>query len=50
MRLVTAARFRAVGFLLLEAAGLALLIAESVGKDAKLRDAVFGFVKKARTL
>lgn len=50
MRIVTSARLRAVGFLLLEAAGLALLIAESIGKDDNLRGAVAGFVKKARAL
>ncbi len=50
MRIVTSARLRAAGILLLEAAGLALLIAESVSKDDKLRMAVLGFVKKARAL
>jgi hypothetical protein len=50
MRIVTSARLRAVGILLLEAAGLTLLIAKSINKDDKLRGAVVGFIKKARAL
>lgn len=50
MRIVTSARLRAVGILLLEAAGLALLLVERVGSDPKLRGAVAGFFKKARAL
>ncbi len=50
MRIVTSARLRAVGFLLLEAASLALLFADRVGKDATLRGALASFVKRARSL
>jgi hypothetical protein len=50
MRIMTSTRLRAVGFLLLEAAGLALLVAKHVGKDDELRDAVGTFVKKMRAL
>lgn len=50
MRLMTSARLRAVGIVLLEAAGLALLLADRIGKDPKTRGAVVGFVKKVRAL
>jgi hypothetical protein len=50
MRIVTSARLRAVGTLLLEAAALGLLLAKGISKDAKLRGAVFDFIKKARKL
>ena len=50
MRIVTSARLRAVGILLLEAAGLALLIAERVGKDPSLKTSVSDLIKKARAL
>lgn len=50
MRVVTSARLRAVGILLLEAAGIALLIAERVGSDKTLRTSIVGLIKKARAL
>jgi hypothetical protein len=50
MRIVTSARLRAVGFLLLEAAALALLIAERIGKDPTLKTSMLDFIKKARSL
>lgn len=50
MRIVTSARLRAAGILLLEAAGLVLLVAQRVGGDSELRGAVLAFVKKARAL
>lgn len=50
MRLVTSARLRAVGVLLLEAAGLAVIIMEHVNKNDSLRDAFNNFIRKARTL
>ncbi len=50
MRIVTSRRLRAVGILLLEAAGLVLLVAERANKDPALRGAFLDFVKKARAL
>lgn len=50
MRIVTSARLRAVGVLLLEAAGLVLFVSKYVGKDPALRGAFMGFVKKVRAL
>jgi len=50
MRLVTSRRLRAVGILLLEAAGLAVLLAERVGGDPKLKGAFVGFINKVRAL
>ncbi len=50
MRLVTSARFRAVGLLLIEAAGFALLIYERLGVDGQVRDAASRLWSKARTL
>jgi len=50
MRLVTPARLRAVGFLLLEAASLGILIVSRFDKDSELRGAVSDFVKKARSI
>jgi hypothetical protein len=50
MRIVTSRRLRAVGILLLEAAGLAVLIAERVGSDPKLKSTFVGFVNKVRAL
>jgi len=50
MRIVTSARLRAVGILLLEGAGIALLIGQRLGKDIDLRTTVGDFVKKVRTL
>jgi hypothetical protein len=50
MRTVTSARLRAVGFLLVEAAGLAILLWDRVGKDAPVRAAVLGFVRRLRAI
>ena len=50
MRIMTTARLRAVGLVLLEAAGLALLLSEHIGKDAGLRGAVVDFFKRVRAL
>jgi hypothetical protein len=50
MRIVTSARLRAVGILLLEVAALAALIAQRVGDDRALRVSVKSVVKKARAL
>jgi hypothetical protein len=50
MRIVTPARLRAVGFLLLEVAGVVLLIADRVGKDETLRTSIAGLIKKVRAL
>lgn len=50
MRIMTSARLRAVGIVLLEAAGLALLLANQIRKDPKTFGAVMGFVKKVRAL
>lgn len=50
MRIMTSARVRAVGILLLEAAALTLLLVDRVGADPKLKSAFLGFVKKVRTL
>lgn len=50
MRTVTSARLRAVGFVLLEAVGLALLLASQIRKDPKTLNAVTGFVKRVRAL
>jgi hypothetical protein len=47
---MTAARMRAVGTLLLEGAGIALLIGQRLGKDLDLRVMVGDFVKKVRAL
>jgi hypothetical protein len=50
MRLVTSARLRAVGLLLIEAAGFALLIYERLGGDSEVRGAVGWLWSKARSL
>lgn len=50
MRIVTSRRLRAVGFLLLEAAGLVLLLAERAQKDTGLRGAFVDFFKKVRAV
>jgi hypothetical protein len=41
---------RAVGFLLLEVAAVALLVVDRFGKDPALRASVLGLIKKARAL
>lgn len=50
MRLVTSARLRAVGFLLLEAASVGALIYRHVAKDPQLAASVRGLAKKVRAL
>jgi hypothetical protein len=50
MRIMTSARLRAVGILLLEAAGVALLVIQHINQDAGLKSSVGGLIKKARTL
>lgn len=50
MRLVTPARLRAVGYLLLEATTLGLLLASRYGKDPEVRGAIRSFVRRARAL
>ena len=50
MRIMTSARLRAVGIVLLEAAGLVLLLANQIRKDPKTHGAVMGFFKKVRAL
>lgn len=50
MQLVTSARLRAVGLLLIEAAGFALLIYDRVGGDDQVRGAVARLWSKARAL
>ena len=50
MKTISAARLRAVGLLLLEAAGIALVIAQHIGRDQELKATVNNLVKKARSL
>ena len=50
MRIMTSARLRAVGILLLEAAGVALLVIQHVNRDTGLKTSVGDLVKKARAL
>lgn len=50
MRLVTPARLRALGVLLLEAAGFALLVSERIGGDVEVRGALAKLWAKARAL
>ena len=50
MRLVTSARVRAVGILLLEVAGFALLVAQQVNGNAKLKSDLLKLVSKAKAL
>jgi hypothetical protein len=50
MRMVTSARVRAVGFLLLEVATVALLVMDRFGKDPALKASIRGLIKKARAL
>ena len=47
-RFVTPARLRAVGILLLEAAGVAVLFAKYTNTNPELKTAVTGFFKKLR--
>lgn len=50
MRLITPARLRAAGLLLLEAVSLGLLFVRRYSKDEELRNAVQAFARKARFL
>lgn len=50
MRIMTSARLRAVGTLLLEAAGIALLVIRHINQDAGLKSSVSGLIKRARAL
>ena len=50
MRTITAARTRAVGLLLLEVAGLAMLLWNRVGKDAPVRAAVSNILRRVRAI
>jgi len=51
MHLVTTgARLRTLGILLLEIAGIALVIAERLGHDPELRASITGVLKKVRAL
>lgn len=50
MRIVTSARLRAVGILLLEAAGVAVLFAKYTKANPELKTAVMGLFKKLKAL
>jgi hypothetical protein len=50
MRLVTSARLRAIGLLMIEAAGLALLIYDRVSGDKQVRKAAEKLLTKASSL
>jgi len=50
MRHMTPARLRAVGTLLLEIAGIAVLIAQRVKGDTKLKSSILDIITKARAL
>jgi hypothetical protein len=50
MRIMTSARLRAVGILLLEAAGLALLVGQRVSKDPDLKESAENLLKRARSI
>lgn len=49
-RIVTAARLRAAGILLLEAFSIGLLISDRLGEDKALKTALGTFLKKVRAL
>ena len=49
-RIVTAARLRAVGILLVEALSLGLLISDRLGEDKDFKTALGAFLKKVRAL
>jgi hypothetical protein len=50
MRMMTSARLRAVGLLLIEAAGFALLISRRLGGDKEVRNVIDRLWSKARSL
>lgn len=50
MRLVTTARLRAVGVLLMEAAGLALLVVNRISGDTSIKSAFSRVLTKAKAL
>lgn len=50
MRIMTSARLRAVGILLLEAAGIAVVAATALSKDEGIKTSVENLIKKARKL
>lgn len=50
MRLVTSARLRAIGVLLIEAAGLVMLVVDRLHGDHAVKGAVARFIAKARAL
>ena len=50
MRIMTSARLRAVGILLLEVAGFAILVGQRLHDDPNIKASAEGLLKKARKL